>query len=376
MITLEVQGQRFSNLIKASITKSLSTLSGTFSITVSATKDEILPIKAGQLARALVDDEPIITGYIDAVSVAYSAKSHQITLLGRDKTADLVDCTLQAEQSDFTGDISLKKLCETAIKSSGVQGISVIDQAAVKDFDSISLESSKVGESVHSFMERYARKRQVLLTTNGDGNLVIAKPGVIKATTQLVNGINIKNGNIQVDLSGRYRRYIVKSQGNMSTWPTDSAINVEEESNNEGLSEDTDIRSGRSLTIIAENAGNKDDADTRAKWENDIRQSNSITASVTIQGAGDNGEVLIPNRLVQYQEPFLQQNYTMLIKSANYKLDLTQGTTTTLQLVQEKAYTLALQAAEFEKQSDDQDFGFILDTVGEQHQTQPDGDVG
>ena len=379
MITLEVntaQGfSNFSNLVKASITKSIATFSGQFSVTVTATKDEILPIKAGQLCRALVNGEPIITGYIDSASVSYSATSHHITLSGRDKTADLVDCTLQAEQSDFTGPISLKKLCEIAIEKSGVQGVSVIDQANVDNFDAVSLESAKVGESIYSFIERYARKRQVLLSSDGNGNLLIAKPGLIAAKTSLVNGINIKSANITVDLSGRYRTYIVKSAGNLAAWPIDSAINIEQQSNNEGVSEDNDIRAGRRLTIITENAGNQGDAQLRADWENDVRQSDSIKASVVIQDAGDNGEVLLPNRVVQYQEPFLGQNYTMLIKSARYGFNLQQGSTTTLQLVQQGAYRLVLQAAQFEKQQDSQDFSFLFDTAGAQHETQPDGDV-
>jgi len=370
MITLTVNGVNYKDFVSASANNSLGTISGTFNFTATATATEVLPVKPGQTCVVLVDDAPVITGYVEIVNIQYSDGSHTIAISGRDKTADLVDCTMLAEQSDFNGKMNFKSLCETAIKGSGIGGVSVIDEANTEDFDEISLESASVGETIHGFLEKYARKRQVILTSNGDGNLVIVKPAALKAKTKLVNGINIKRGSFTSNLSNRFRAYIVKSQAGLNSWPDTGEVNLEQETNNEGKSIDAFIREGRTLTIVDENANEQAGAQKRADWENSVRNSNSLTANITIQGSGD-GEVIIPNMVIEYQEQYTKGAYSMLVKSASYSFNLTNGSETTLNLVREDAYTLELASVEFEKGLIDEQ----VDDTGPEYESNPDADV-
>jgi len=374
MITLTVAGVNYKDFVSASANSSLGTISGTFNFTATATATEVLPVKPGQTCTVLVDDIAVITGYIEIVNIQYDDSSHTISISGRDKTADLVDCTMLAEESDFNGKISFKKLCETAIEKSGVKGVSVVDEAKAEDFDEISLESASVGETVHAFLEKYARKRQVILTSNGDGNLVIVKPAALKAKTKLVNGININRGGLVINLSNRFRTYIVKSQAGLSSTDDGGDINLEDATNSEGKVVDGAIREGRTLTIIDENANYKGGAQKRARWEALIRRANSVTANVTIQGSGD-GEVIIPNMRIEYQEQYgkgaLPSALPMLVKSASYSFDITRGSETSLNLVRQNAYTLDLQSVEFEKDFIEKQ----VEADAQQHEANPDADV-
>ncbi len=371
MITLTVAGVNYTDFVSASANNSLGTVSGTFNFEATSTATEVLPVKPGQTCSVLVDGVKVITGYVDVVTISYDSGSHSISISGRDKTADIVDCTMLASESDFSGKMSFKSLCETAIQKSGVTGVGVVDQANVKDFNAISLQSAAVGETIHGFLEKYARKRQVILTSNGDGDLVIAKPASLTAKTKLVNGINIKRANFTANVSSRYRAYVVKSQGGLASTDDGGDINLEQETSNEGVSTDTFIRQGRTLTIIDENASDKGGAQIRADWENIVRKSNSLTASVTIQGSGDS-EVIIPNMKIKYQERyFADGDLPMLVKGVNYSYSLPGGSETTLELVRENAYTEQLRSAEFEKDAIDE----RTDNNGDQYEQQPDADA-
>lgn len=51
----------------------------------------------------LIGDEPVLTGYVEALPLRYDASSVSMGIVGRSKTADLVDCSaLPLQQSGKT----------------------------------------------------------------------------------------------------------------------------------------------------------------------------------------------------------------------------------------------------------------------------------
>ena len=81
---------------EATITRSLETIAGTFAVTLSERDPgETRPrvVRPGDRCRVELEDEAVIEGYIDAVTIDYDATSHTIAVRGRDATGDLVDCS-------------------------------------------------------------------------------------------------------------------------------------------------------------------------------------------------------------------------------------------------------------------------------------------
>lgn len=63
----------------------------------------ISPDKNGELVEVLIGDEPVLTGYVEALPLRYDASSVSMGIVGRSKTADLVDCSaLPLQQSGKT----------------------------------------------------------------------------------------------------------------------------------------------------------------------------------------------------------------------------------------------------------------------------------
>lgn len=78
-----------------SITSELNTLARSFSIGVTAKlPNATLPTKfnVGDPIQVYIDDDLVLSGYIDATPISYDANSVTATISGRSKTEDIVDC--------------------------------------------------------------------------------------------------------------------------------------------------------------------------------------------------------------------------------------------------------------------------------------------
>lgn len=78
-----------------SITSELNTLARSFSIGVTAKlPNATLPTKfnVGDPIQVYIDDDLVLSGYIDAIPISYDANSVTATISGRSKTEDIVDC--------------------------------------------------------------------------------------------------------------------------------------------------------------------------------------------------------------------------------------------------------------------------------------------
>ena len=96
IISISVDNYKYSGWKAITIEKSLETLSSSFKF-VSTDKDnqknnEDWKLYPQKECIIRLDDIKLITGYIDSVIPTISKDTHSITVSGRDKTSDLIDC--------------------------------------------------------------------------------------------------------------------------------------------------------------------------------------------------------------------------------------------------------------------------------------------
>ena len=346
-ITLEVSGQPYEQFTNANVSIRLDTLSNTFSFDATSQRAAPLPFRGGEPCRVLVDGEAVLTGFIELVSVNYDARSHDISIQGRDKTGDLLDSSISAI-SDLVAPITLKEIIQNVIADLGAD-IQVIEISPTEPFaaaeDIISPES---GENAFSFIEKYSRKRQVLLTSDSDGNVVITQSTgeVIDASLQNIVGSNTNNvisGSVSYDTTGRFNVYKFQSSLNpislVFAGVTDLAALVDQSG---GVTDDQ-IRIGRQMILVAETPYSSDEDETRATWEANIRKARGRVYSVKLDGfKNQTGQLWSINTLVSVVDDFAGINAQMLINSVNFSFDL-RGSATILSLVDSNAYTLELE---------------------------------
>ncbi|MFA6971626.1 MAG: hypothetical protein WC208_09535 [Gallionella sp.] len=329
---LKVSGVIYGGWTSLRIERGMEQIAGTFSLGITerwAGQSDKRPIKAGQPCQVLIDGIPVITGYVDDANPSYDANQHGITVSGRDKTCDLVDCAAIHKGGYWKG----AKLDKIAADLCAPFGIKVIVDTDVGN----AIPSFKLneGESVFEALERAARLRALLLVSDGLGNLVITRTARIRIPTALIEGGNILSASGTFSWKERYSHYIVKGQAA----PDGDEFNQTTHTSPNGNADDPVINRYRPQIVIAEDQGNGVTLKQRAEWERSVRVGRGNRATIKVQGWKHDAGIWLPNRLVPVRSPYLDVDADLLISSVAYTLD-ESGTCSELQVCRAEAFEM------------------------------------
>lgn len=330
-VELKLGGKYFSGWQSVRIERGIEQIAGTFDLSVTdrwntdqgqKSKD----ITPGQACEVLVNGQAVITGYVDTVGSRYDKQSHEISVSGRDKTGDLVDCSAIYKGGHWKN----KKLEQIAGDLLAPFGIAVKVKADTGPaFPSFSIQE---GESVFETLERAARMKAVLLVSDGLGSLAITRAGTAKAPSGLTEGGNILQADGEFSWKDRFSHYTAKGQAQGNDHH--HAATVAHPADSVG---DIRITRYRPLIVMAEDQGSHATMRQRAEWERNVRKGRGNRATVSVQGWLVDGKLWEPNTLTRLKSPLLSADIDLLIVSASYSLD-ESGSLTTLQLAQPSAF--------------------------------------
>lgn len=367
-IILEIEGKPYVGFTSATASKSMEDISGEFTFNISAVGDlKKFPIKNRSSARVLVNGIPFISGYVEKVVISYDHINHQIAISGRDKTCDVIDNTIGSELS-FTAGVSLQNIIKKTLALYGLDGhIGVSSNVEIDVFDKNELGniSSQIGETAFDFIEKYAKKRQVLIMSDGNGNIVLARASKNKINTVLTsstsNQSTILNADITYDDTKRFYKYVMITQKNsVSEGAIEDVSDINHDNEKivtaKATAYDKDIRTSRVYNLIQHDDSytKQQDLQDRAQWESNYRMAKGFTYKATVQGfspISDPNIIWQPNLLVLVNDEFCDiPNQLMLIKSVSFKYGLDSGSTTTLELIDKDGYSLdVLQGVKYTK---------------------------
>jgi len=334
-LKLMVNGKGHEGWTQVVIKRSMKAIAGSFSLSVSdrwAEEKQGLPVVPGDECRVQIGTDVVITGYVDAVETQIDSSARSITISGRDKTADLVDCSVEGQPSQWKN-LSLKQLLQKLATPFGVDVTLDATLLALVPGDKWTYQP---GESVFENMDRAARVCGVLLMNTGNGKILVTRAGSTRAATELVQGENILTASASFDQKGRYSVYKVKSQAvplegdDGDPAPSFGAM---------GTATDAGVTRYRPLVIMAESAANKAMCQKRAQWEVAVRTGKGSRVAVKVPGwrQGD-GKLWQVNQLTKVNAPWLGINIELLITDLSFtKGD--GGTFTDMQLEPVQAYT-------------------------------------
>lgn len=331
-VELRIGGQVYAGWDDVGVTRAMDACAGTFSLSVTDRwygQDQPWPISPGDTCELRVDGEVVITGYVDAARPSYTATSHSIQVQGRDKSADMIDCSA-VHHPDEWRNITLLQLANTL---AGPFSISV--RAEADTGEPIPLAKLNHGETALEALLRYSRIRKVLVMPDGKGGILLTRTGRARAAVELVQGQNILEASGTMDWSERYSEYTVKGNSNFSEDHADGAT----ESHVIGHATDAGVNRYRPLIVVADCDVSDANAEDRAVWEANTRLGKSTEASITVQGwrQDGTGPVWQPNMLVRVRSDWLRMDGEMLIRQVTFRKGAA-GTTTTLDLVSPQAY--------------------------------------
>lgn len=329
---LMIAGYRYGGWKLVRVARSIEQMAGSFELEISERwpgQREANPIKPGAACQLLLDGEVVSTGWVDEVMPDIDASRHRVGVQGRDKTADLVDCSAIYKSGQWHN-VKLDRLASDLIKPFGIDLVVEADVGSA--FSSFSIQE---GETVFECLERAARLKAVLLTSNVNGDLVITRAGKTQLDHPLVEGKNIKAARGQFSHRERFSNYTVKGQGRLG------ADGDQAHAGPAGRSTDPNIKRYRPLIVLADGHSHNASLRDRAEWERNVRQGRSARGSITVQGwRHPGGKVWQPNTLVTVTSPTLWlKNATLLVVGATYSLD-ERGTLTELAVANPNAFAL------------------------------------
>lgn len=333
-LTLRINGANYGGWQAVEVTRSIEAAASAFALQVTARyPSEANPIRVqpGAACEVWIGQERVITGYVDKVAPRLAAGEHSITVNGRSKTADLIDCAAAPDKASpkrWRGR-TLEQIATELAAPYGVEVATLANTGAA-----FSRHAVERGESVFDCLDRMARQRQVLVCDDAAGRLVLTRTGSKRAAVAIEEGVNLLAGDSSADASQVFSTYTVKGQRAGDDHDFGDAV-----AQITGEAADPAVTRRRVLVVNAENHTTPAAAKARAVWEAASRLGRSCSASITVQGwrQKPGGELWAPNLIVPVRSPSLALSGDWLIVEVAYHLD-DGGTTATLKITPPAAY--------------------------------------
>lgn len=333
-VALWLGGKGWAGWTEISIDRGLDTVTGQFTLTLvdkEKTGSTAIEIEEGAACSVTLAGQALVTGFVDRVSRGISAEGHTITVSGRDRAADLVDCSAV----NVPGSWSNKKLEAIAREIAQPFGVSIeVTGDTGKPFARFALQQ---GETAWAAIERMASYRGVIAWSMGDGTIRIGNPDSGEITGQLIEGVNVVSGEAEDDLSARFSTYTVKGQASGSDDRHGRAVaQVKAEASDAG------VKRFRPLIVVAEEQADTASLRKRAAWEAQTRAARGKSLTVTTPGwfAGGNegGPIWKPGARAACSIPTCKREGTFLVERTRIVRDAENGTITELTLVPPEAW--------------------------------------
>lgn len=328
-VLLVVDGIGYGGWKDVQVTAGIDRQARSFSLTVTDRwpgNDIARRVSPGDLCELWMGADKVLTGYVDATPVSFDSESVTVKVNGRSKTADLVDCSVQNEQTQW----KKARLEQIAQELAAPFGIKVLMEVSVGEVPSLDV---KPGDSPQQCLDSLLTSKALLATDDAEGNLVLTRAGVQRADTALVVGVNVLSGSAGLDFSKRFGLYRCRSQrpGN----DTDSGRTVAAQMD---TATDKGVRQQRVLDLQIQVEGGLQTLKERVLWEATYRAGSSFKTTYAVQGWRQaSGRLWLPNMRVQVQDPIIGFDMEMLISEVTYHLG-ENGTTATLSVAPVSAY--------------------------------------
>lgn len=373
-LMLEIGGQVWTEWSSVDVTRDLDDLSGSFSMMLrdadrsraawmAASAATIgAAAVAGAAVTISVAGTPVMTGWVDEVGSDVRDGWCALSVAGRDRTCDLVDCAATVDgPAEYRG----LTLAQAVARVCAPYGIGVRDDVGLTTtWPKLSVD---VGETAMSAVEKWTRQAGVLVTSDGVGGLVITRTGATRMQAVLALPGNVLGSSWRISMRERYSDYYVKGQAggaggsraasvalDASADPLTSdgggvadavAAQVATETRGTeiaGHATDEAVGRYRPLVMMARTDATAPGAQTQAEWA--MRVARARAEQIEHQAPGwlapGTGEHWRLNSLIAVQDAYAGWSGDRLIAGVRYAAGDGQPAAATLRLVGPEAYDL------------------------------------
>ncbi|MBI2769986.1 MAG: hypothetical protein HYX47_10210 [Burkholderiales bacterium] len=335
-IILLVDGHRFGGWEVMEITDSIEQMAGTFQLQVSLKwdgQDNPYQLREGLPCQVLIGEDVVTTGFIDDYAIECDEDSSTVTIHGRDKTADLVDCAA-IHKSGQWHNATLEQIVADIARPFGITVV-VDDEADTGEkFKSFALEEC---EKAFEAIDRACRMRAILCTSTPLGEVLLTQASEEDSGVQLIEGVNLKSFGARHSWRERYNQVTIKGQGKGDDEESGTTV-----AHARAEATDAEINRYRPLVVIAEHGAALKSLKDRASWEVNVRMGRGKRGHGKMTGwrvgaDGLAGRLWRKNTLVYVESPRMNLARQMLIVSCVYSKS-EHGTHTELTFSRREAF--------------------------------------
>ncbi|EPP0369299.1 phage baseplate assembly protein [Escherichia coli] len=341
-VTLRTDGRLFTGWTSVSVTRSIESVAGYFELGVNVPPGtDLSGLAPGKKFTLEIEGQIVCTGYIDSRRRQMTADSMKITVAGRDKTADLIDCAAVYSGGQWKN----RTLEQIARDLCAPYGVTVrwelSDKESSAAFPGFTLDHS---ETVYEALVRASRARGVLMTSNAAGELVFSR-AASTATDELVLGENLLTLGFEEDFRDRFSEYTVKGYARANGAEGDD-IDAKSIVSRKGTATDSDVTRYRPMIIIADSKITAKDAQARALREQRRRLAKSITFEAEIDGwTRKDGQLWMPNLLVTIDaSKYAIKTTELLVSKVNLILNDQDGLKTRVSLSPREGFLVPVES--------------------------------
>lgn len=274
-------------------------------------------VKPGTPGTVSIGDSLALTGYVDRFGIGIAGQDHTLSIQGRGKCSDLVDCSAKWQGNQISG----SSIVGIAQKLAEPYGIDVEMVSGAEPSAPIPQFNFFIGETPWSIIEKIARYRALLAYEDEHGTLLFDPVGSTPAKSGFTEGVNVESASIVYSMDERFSEYdvytinfdiLADSPGNSDSGNLQAQV------------KDQFVPRYRNKAIVCESgASGQALSMARAKWEMGRRFGRSFALALTTDSWRDSPTTLWePNTTVQLNLPTLKiTNQNWVISQVTYRRD-------------------------------------------------------
>ena len=351
LVTLQVAGRKLTRWSSMRTARDLKEIAGGFELeyldgarsraagaVVSGDDPKFPAISAGMPMTLLLDEEPVLVGYIDDLDLEWDGQSlMRARVVGRDKTGDLVDCAAAPAGPAEYRNLTLLQIAQKICGPFGIVVRADVDVGA--PFDRLAINPH---ETALATLEKGARQRTILLVSDGVGGLLLTRGGTGRAPAPLRVGELVQKIRYHDSWRGRFSDIYVKGQTDShrqrgaagptldhTAVPFAPGASPDLPKTSEassvlmtGHARDPEITRYRPHVRLTRSQSGMSTTQVQAEWAVRVARGMGQHLILTVLGwrAGPDNLLWRPNQLVAVYEPYSDTNKDMLIAGVSYSL--------------------------------------------------------
>lgn len=348
---LILKGREYKGRKSFTFSNDFEEASGELNVTISEQPGGPLPADIGDTCQLILANRSVLNGFVKTVEATTEFGSHDITLTAKDKTDDLIKSTI-GPKLNLKAPISLKQVAEKTIKHMGLD-IKVIDKVGAEPYKQGEVVFGDIADRGQKFLDSWAKKRSVIINTDGNGDLVLNQNQKELSDYKLTSGPegsinNIESSKYSNSEEGRSNEYNAsgqKSPNDKEFWEGlskgDAKGSAKQMATNWGKAIDTAIRPQLKLHFRGNQSMQGKTPEEAAKWTANINRARNFTYSCKVHGftQGLIGGLWWPGLLVPVFDWHYNIDHLLFLKKVVFSEDWDGGHISDLEFTVEDAYS-------------------------------------